>query len=179
MASILVPSACMALLGVFLAVVTYPILTHRHAWRRATGSRRRRLELTECKEQLYASIKELEFDHSLGKISPQDYEALRGELEVEAVAVLSDLDELEVGGDLEDRIADAMGQQSSTTATVSEQVAAVAASCATLQGEVGALADATRGTRDQAMTTTDMGRRVAALAADLDGRLAEFQLSAA
>ena len=104
MASILVPSACMALLGLFLAVVTYPILTHRHAWRRATGSRRRRLELTERKEQLYASIKELEFDHSLGKISPQDYEALRGELEVEAVAVLSDLDELEVVGDLEDRI---------------------------------------------------------------------------
>ena len=102
MASILVPSACMALLGVFLAVVTRPILTHRHAWRRATGSRRRHLELTERKEQLYASIKELEFDHSLGKISPRDYEALRDGLEVEAVVVLRHLDELEVGGDTVD-----------------------------------------------------------------------------
>ncbi|MEE2832888.1 MAG: zinc ribbon domain-containing protein [Candidatus Latescibacterota bacterium] len=105
MPSVLIPSACLALLGVFLVAVGHPILTHRHAWRRATGARRRRLELTERKEQLYASIKELEFDHSLGKISPQDYDAVRGGLEVQAVDVLRNLDGLEVGGgDLDDRI---------------------------------------------------------------------------
>ena len=102
MPSILIPSACMALLGVFLVAVGHPILTRRHAWRRATGARLLLLELTERKEQLYASIKELEFDHSLGKISPRDYEALRDGLEVDAVVVLRHLDELEVGGDTVD-----------------------------------------------------------------------------
>jgi hypothetical protein len=105
MPSVLIPSACLALLGVFLVAVGRPILTHQHAWRRATGARLLLLELTERKEQLYASIKELEFDHNLGKISPQDYDAVRGGLEVQAVDVLRNLDELEVGGvDLDDRI---------------------------------------------------------------------------
>ena len=94
MTEILVPAACILLLGLFLAAVVQPILTHRHAWRRATGGRRQLLELTERKEQLYASIKEMEFDHSLGKISQDDYDTVRTTLETEAVDVLRRLDSI-------------------------------------------------------------------------------------
>jgi|APSaa5957512622_1039677.scaffolds.fasta_scaffold30847_2 hypothetical protein len=94
MTDILVPAACMALVGVFLAAVALPILTRKDTWQRATGSRRQHLELTERKEQLYASIKELEFDRSLGKMSQIDYDAVRGGLEAEAVEILRRLDEL-------------------------------------------------------------------------------------
>ncbi len=104
MTSVLVPAVCILLLGIFLAAVTHPILTRRHVWQRATGNRHRALVLTEQKEQLYASIKELEFDHSLGKMSAEDYTAVRGGLETEAVEVLQHLDELESGEDASARI---------------------------------------------------------------------------
>ena len=95
--SLVVPSACLALLAVFVAVVVYPVLAAPRAWRRPTGGDRRLLELTERKEQLYASIKELEFDHGVGKMSGDDHDSLRAELESQALGVLSELQRLEVG----------------------------------------------------------------------------------
>ena len=105
--SLIVPAACLALLAAFVAVVVYPVLTAPGAWRRATGSARRRLELTERKEQLYASIKELEFDHRVGKLSRDDHDSLRADLESQALGVLSRLQQLEAGDpdrDLRQRI---------------------------------------------------------------------------
>jgi hypothetical protein len=99
MTSFAVPLVCALLLLAVLAAVVQPVLTRRHAWRRATGVNRRRVELTERKEQLYASLKELEFDHSLGKMTEEDYEAVRHGLEADAVTVLRDLDALEQAGD--------------------------------------------------------------------------------
>jgi hypothetical protein len=95
--NLLVPSACMFLLAAFVAIVVHPVLTSRDAWRRQTGAGRQRLVLTERKEQLYASIKELEFDRSLAKMSQEDYDALRAELETEALRVLAQLESLERG----------------------------------------------------------------------------------
>ena len=92
MDSILIPSVCIALVAVLMAAVVHPILTRRDVWRRATGSRLLVMQLTERKEQLYASIKELEFDHSLRKVSEEDYASLRSDLEAEAVVVLQQLD---------------------------------------------------------------------------------------
>ena len=89
--SLVIPFACLALLVVFVAAVVQPVLAAPLAWRRQTGSARRRLELTERKEQVYASIKELEFDHRVGKISRDDHDSLRTELESQAVEVLSRL----------------------------------------------------------------------------------------
>lgn len=100
--TVLVPAACMALLAGFLGVIVYPVLTSRHVWQRHTGSARVRLELTERKEQFFASIKELEFDHSLGKISTEDYTSLRAELETDALAVLKQLDGLDGSAEAED-----------------------------------------------------------------------------
>lgn len=97
MQEILIPAACMLLLGLFIAAVVHPILTRKQAWQRATGGRRQLLELTERKEQLYASIKEMEFDHSLGKISRSDYDMVRAGLESEALEVLHRLDTIGAG----------------------------------------------------------------------------------
>ncbi len=89
--SLVIPFVCLALLLVFVAAVVQPVLAAPLSWRRQTGSALRRLELTERKEQLYASIKELEFDHRVGKISQDDHDSLRAELESQAVEVLSRL----------------------------------------------------------------------------------------
>jgi len=47
------------------------------------------------KEEVLISIKELEFDQKVDKISGEDYWALRNKLEKEAVTILERLDELE------------------------------------------------------------------------------------
>ena len=93
--SLVIPFVCLALLVVFVAAVVHPVLAAPLTWRRQTGSARRRLELTERKEQLFASIKELEFDHRVGKISQDDHDSLRAELESQAVEVLSGLHRLD------------------------------------------------------------------------------------
>ena len=95
--NLVIPAACLALLAAFVAVVVYPVLAAPRAWRRPMGGDRRRLELTERKEQLYASIKELEFDHGVGKMSRGDHDSLRAELDSQALGVLSELQRLETG----------------------------------------------------------------------------------
>jgi hypothetical protein len=85
----------MLLLAGFVAVIVHPILTTRQAWVRPSNLARSRLELTEQKEQLYSSIRELEFDHSLGKVSDTDFETLRVDLESQAVTTLRRLDGLQ------------------------------------------------------------------------------------
>ena len=59
-------------------------------------NKQRWLALQERKEQLYASIKELEFDHSTGKLALAEYQLHRHNLEQEAVAVLGKLDESDI-----------------------------------------------------------------------------------
>ena len=72
--------------------VAIPLLTpHRKEYQLAGGTRVH--QLMEQKEQLYATIKELEFDHQLGKLLGPDYQRLRKDLEGQAVAVLRDLDQ--------------------------------------------------------------------------------------
>ncbi len=135
MTSILIPVACLALVGVFLAAIVHPILTRKDVWQRATGARRQRLELTERKEQLYASIKEMEFDHSLGKMSQTDYDGVRSELEVEAVEILRRIDGLDSDGarkpapaaDLEALVERDIAAQRRAVASVGATTAAVSA----------------------------------------------------
>jgi hypothetical protein len=56
-----------------------------------TGARRRELERE--KRALLIAIKELEFDHALGKLTASDFAALSGRYRARAVAVLRQLDE--------------------------------------------------------------------------------------
>ncbi len=95
MDTILVPIACFLLLGGFIVAILHPILTRKHAWVRPTDLARSTIELTGQKEQLYSSIRELSFDHSLGKISDVDFETLRIDLEAQALSTLKQLDGLQ------------------------------------------------------------------------------------
>lgn len=45
------------------------------------------------KDSIYTAMKDLEFDYSTGKLSEQDYEALRGRFAAEAAVVLKEIDE--------------------------------------------------------------------------------------
>ena len=87
-------AACIAL---FLGSVIYsmmPLLNPKSCENLASHQNKQRwLALQERKEQLYASIRELEFDHSMGKLAPTEYQLHKHNLEQEAVAVLGKLDE--------------------------------------------------------------------------------------
>ena len=90
-------AACIAL---FLASVVYsmmPLLNPKSCENLASHQNKQRwLALQERKEQLYASIKELEFDHSTGKLALTEFQLHRHNLEQEAVAVLGKLDESDI-----------------------------------------------------------------------------------
>lgn len=94
-----------ALLGtiglVVIAVVAvgYPLVqeTRRRTTTMAEGERQR-AELEARREALYAALKDLEFDHEMGKLSAEDYAALRERYTVQAVAVLQQLDALAAEG---------------------------------------------------------------------------------
>jgi hypothetical protein len=89
------PVIVIAGMGLVLAlavVVGYPFFARTQP--HASGIGRRGRQLREHREQLYASLKELEFDRELGKLAPADYVRLRRPLEEEALRVIQELDEL-------------------------------------------------------------------------------------
>ena len=78
------------LLGIF-AFVFFP---QRHTARQAPKSR---LEfLREQKDVLYDNLRDLNFEHSAGKYTAEDYTAQRAGLENEAAIVLAEIDQLEM-----------------------------------------------------------------------------------
>jgi rubrerythrin len=46
--------------------------------------------IDERKEQVYAALRELDFDRQLGKVNAEDYAALRPQLEAEALALMDE-----------------------------------------------------------------------------------------
>ena len=88
------PAACTAILLITFAFCGYPLIAGRK--RSVIQSNRGRLgmQLLRQQDQLYAAIKELEFDRSLGKVLEEDYAGQRRALDAEAVTVLGQLDQL-------------------------------------------------------------------------------------
>ncbi len=60
----------------------------------ATPQSQRQQELLSQKESTYAAIKELDFDYRMGKLSAEDYKALRDQYEQQAILLLKQLDGL-------------------------------------------------------------------------------------
>lgn len=50
-----------------------------------------------AKERIYANIKDLDFDHEVGKIEDSDYHAMRDHLKQEAAAIIERIDRLHGG----------------------------------------------------------------------------------
>lgn len=81
------------LLALVLAFVGYPLLRpapDAHAESPATGQRD---HLLVERENVLATLKDLEMDHSIGNLSRDDYDALRTGQRHRAVAILRELDE--------------------------------------------------------------------------------------
>src|SRR3989304_6976825 len=55
------------------------------------------LELESQRDAAYAVIKELDFDYQTGKLSPEDYQSLRGRYEQTAIGILAKIDTVKRG----------------------------------------------------------------------------------
>ena len=76
--------------GIFVA---HPFIAADRQTTQQSSSSFQAQELVERQGQLYAAIKELEFDKALGKLSTEDFEDLRRDLEIEALSVIRRLDQ--------------------------------------------------------------------------------------
>jgi hypothetical protein len=84
------------LCGVALAVLLLLFIfwPEKHA---AVQRQKTRLDfLEELKEQIYANLRDLNFEYQAGKYPAEDYAEQRGLLEKEAAAVLQEMDGLRV-----------------------------------------------------------------------------------
>lgn len=77
--------------------VVLPILQARSArhGRDAGKGNHRATDLEERKETIYAAIKDIEFDHEMGKLSDEDFHELRQQYKQEAIALLKEMDSIE------------------------------------------------------------------------------------
>lgn len=58
----------------------------------AAKRRSRHAVLAEQRDAVYAAIRELDFDHRMGKVDDEDYRRMRGDFTQQAVGVLKELD---------------------------------------------------------------------------------------
>ena len=83
------------ILGALLAIALflYTFWPEKHA---AAQRQKTRLDfLEELKEQIYANLRDLNFEYQAGKYPQEDYASQRAILEKEAAAVLAEMDQLQ------------------------------------------------------------------------------------
>lgn len=83
---------CVSIAMVCVFVVGRPLIRVHDFY--ATHDTKKR-QLTETKDQILSSLRELEFDLQLGKLNDEAYESLRKDLENKAISVIDQLDQLE------------------------------------------------------------------------------------
>lgn len=87
-------------LAAVLLVVAWLLARLFREWRRReeTGGAPEKgddeIALDLAKERVLITLKDLEFDHEMGKISSEDYAQLKAHYEAEAVVVIEQLDKL-------------------------------------------------------------------------------------
>jgi len=83
---------CLALLtGLYVA---YPLLQKRQQ-KVSFASNHRAEEFEARKAEIYAAIKDIDFDFQMGKLSQEDYEQLRSQYKAEAVGLLKHIDQMQ------------------------------------------------------------------------------------
>ena len=83
--------AALVLFCLVALVVVRPLIRGEES---APADEARRAELEAAKEAKYREIRDAELDLQMGKLSPEDHRRTDRELRAEAVAILTELDEL-------------------------------------------------------------------------------------
>jgi hypothetical protein len=85
------------LLAVVLLLVVLELSRMVHGWlgsrlgERSEGEERVRIGLEDDKERLLLALRDLEFEHEMGKVSDSDYAGMKGRIEQEALHVIGSL----------------------------------------------------------------------------------------
>lgn len=91
-------SAALVTLTLLVAIlILHPLIRKGKDVETGTSLKDKLDELLLQKESSYLGLKELEFDHKIGKLSEQDYEKLRSKLEGTALSLLEEIDRLKQG----------------------------------------------------------------------------------
>ncbi len=91
---------CVSIAMVCVFIVARPLIGLHDFY--ATDDTKKR-QLTETKDQILSSLRELEFDLQLGKLNDEASESLRKDLENKAISVIDQLDRLEQENAISDR----------------------------------------------------------------------------
>jgi len=89
------------IIGFFLAVLTaifvgYPLFQKRqHKINFALNHRAQELEAR--KAEIYTAIRDIDFDYRMGKLSQEDYDALRNQYKAEAISTMKQIDQMTLG----------------------------------------------------------------------------------
>ena len=75
-----------------IAFVFRPLFQESGEVERASNRESRRRELVEKREQVLEAIREIDFDHKMGKIEGDDYQETRSRYEAQAVELINKLD---------------------------------------------------------------------------------------
>ena len=75
-----------------LAYVCRPLFVERGEGERTSSRESKRRELLEKREQVLEAIREIDFDHQMGKIEGDDYTETRGRYEAQAIELIDKLD---------------------------------------------------------------------------------------
>lgn len=98
----MVVALIVSIAGAVLLLVARPLFARREHWLMASPNGEPRIRnLLHRKDRLYSSIKELDFDFEMGKLSEEDHELMVSRLKRKAVEVLQDLEaaQQEIGFD--------------------------------------------------------------------------------
>lgn len=77
--------------GVLLFIFT-PLFATRDTITQITQRENKRRQMREESERIYEAIRELDFDHRMGKIEDDDYQDMRNRYQAQAVEVMKALD---------------------------------------------------------------------------------------
>lgn len=80
------------------AFIVYPILKARAGSKPEFDSNHHATDLEERKDNIYAAIKEIEFDFQMGKLSEEDFNELRQQYKNDAIQLLEEMDKAQPGG---------------------------------------------------------------------------------
>ncbi len=80
-----------------------PLFSTRNVLTQATRRESRHRQLQEEQDRVYEAIRELDFDHRMGKVEQEDYQQARARYEMQAVELMKALDKTNGRADHADR----------------------------------------------------------------------------